>query len=584
VKFTLTSAKLTGNPGSSGWTQIHEFRPEDEEKLKKRGYFFAVVSTSYQESGAGGAAYGRELLTRLHEEYFGNLETSAFVALKNAVEKVAREGEKKVEIAAAAILDDVVYTTAQGGAGVSLYRSGGLAKILVSREEEVTSASGFPQEKDLLILGTRAFFAAFPEGVLKASLEGPQEAVVESLAPLVHAKENEGSLGMALIKFSPTAPPPLLPEKKKLFERKIYVKEDKKTTFSVGAILLVLLLVSIVFGIRQKEIKKIKSRYQPALSQALQDFNEAQGLINVDSSRSRELFLASQTKIEELLAQKISDKELLALSQKIKENESLFLGIYREEPELFLDLALLSSGFKGQALVSSAEKLYVFDQEGKKIAAIELGSKKTQMAAGPDQLQDIAQISAYEGSLYGLSGDGIYLLGKEKKKVIEKDWGEEVFFSLYAANIYLIDKGGSVVTRFPGIDGQFAKGQNWLAPGIKLDLSQVKAVAIDGNIWLLFDPLKILKLSQGSTQRFGPEGIPGGLTSAEALYSNEELQNLYLLDKNQKRILVLDKSGKYQAEYLADKIGEATNLVVSEKEKKIILLCSDKLYAIQLAN
>ena len=77
MKFTLASAKLTGNPGPSGWTQIHEFRPEDEEKLKKRGCFFAVISTE--------TAFGRELLTRLHEEYFGNLDASAFIALKRAV-------------------------------------------------------------------------------------------------------------------------------------------------------------------------------------------------------------------------------------------------------------------------------------------------------------------------------------------------------------------------------------------------------------------------------------------------------------------------------------------------------------------
>lgn len=48
--------------------------------------------------------------------------------------------------------------------------------------------------------------------------------------------------------------------------------------------------------------------------------------------------------------------------------------------------------------------------------------------------------------------------------------------------------------------------------------------------------------------------------------------------------MVLDKNGDYQAQYVSEKIGEAIDLVVSEKEKQIILLTGDKLYSIELAN
>ena len=627
MSLNFTSVKLTGNPGVSGWTQIHEFTPEGEEKITKRGRLFAIVSTKLKKEGVDSVVVGRELLSRFHEEYFGNLESSPFIALKSSLEKViaefSREWEENVEIAAAAIFNDVVYTASGGGAGIDIFREGVLAKILVSGKIEVVSASGYPKGGDLLILGTSCFFDAFPEGVLKASLEGADiESIVETLAPATHAREDEGSIGAVVIKFSVEAKSDIVgkepvPAKKeilkklkgrtgfvlkklvgvmkktgiKLPERKIYVREgfkedvvdgSKRTTFSVGFLLLILLLVSIGFGIRQKNIKKIKSLYEPRLMQAQQEFDESQGLVNVDKKRSRELFLSSQNKVTQLLSQKVTDKRLIELNDKIKQTEGIFLGIYKEEAELFMDLSLLSSGFKGDSLVLSGGNLYIFDKNGGKIARVKTDTKKTEIVAGPEQLKDISQVTAYEDNVYGLSSDGIYLLSKQRKITIEKDWEGDPLLFAYAGNVYLLNKTQSTITRFPGVEGGFAKGQSWLAPGIDLNFSGVISTAIDGSIWFLFEPFKVLKLAQGSTQTFKVDGVPDGLTKANVIYSNETTGGIYFLDKNNKRIIALSKEGNYQALYSSEKIGEAVDFVVSEDNKTIILLAEDKLYSIEL--
>ncbi|MGB6838991.1 MAG: hypothetical protein WBE27_01805, partial [Microgenomates group bacterium] len=147
AEFNITSAKLTGNPGASGWAQVHEFAPDDAEKLKLRGRLFAVIATksqkkedSTEEHGVDSVVAGRELLTRLHEEYFGSTEKTAFNALSDSVEKVINEfldvwGD--VEIAAAVIVDGVIYTACGGGAQAAVFRNGILAKILVSKKEDV---------------------------------------------------------------------------------------------------------------------------------------------------------------------------------------------------------------------------------------------------------------------------------------------------------------------------------------------------------------------------------------------------------------------------------------------------------------
>ena len=48
----IVSAKLTGNPGPSGWSQVHEFAPTDSKKLAARGHLYAVVGTGVETKAA----------------------------------------------------------------------------------------------------------------------------------------------------------------------------------------------------------------------------------------------------------------------------------------------------------------------------------------------------------------------------------------------------------------------------------------------------------------------------------------------------------------------------------------------------
>ncbi len=158
--FGVTKATLTGSPDSSGWAQVHDFLPDDEEKQKLRGHLFAVVATGKSDEGVDAVSAGRELLSRLHEEYFGELTLTPFNALKSAIEKVIKEFSEtwgNVEIAAISYMGDVVYSAVGGGAEISVFRNGMLAKILTSSAGQAASASGYPKESDMLILGTKLF-------------------------------------------------------------------------------------------------------------------------------------------------------------------------------------------------------------------------------------------------------------------------------------------------------------------------------------------------------------------------------------------------------------------------------------------
>ena len=66
----------------------------------------------------------------------------------------------------------------------------------------------------------------------------------------------------------------------------------------------------------------------------------------------------------------IEDQKLDELSENLKNNQGKILGLYTQEPELFVDLSLLSDGFNGDDLVASQDIIFAFDRSGNKIIRI----------------------------------------------------------------------------------------------------------------------------------------------------------------------------------------------------------------------
>ena len=629
MSLKVVSVKLTGTPDKKGWAQIHDFVPEDQVKLAKRGHLFAVIATSDGEEGVDSVFMGREIISRLHEEFFGSLKDSVFKCLKEAVKKTQDEFYplwKNLEIGAASVLDGIVYCAAVGGASIFLYREGNLNRILESGKECI-SASGRVKEDDILLIGTKNFFTTFTKGTIRATLAGGDlTRMVEQLAPGMRMGGEGAKAGAVFLKFLKTqtdleyltaeklevtkentaqfqsekiktVTKPYRPKfidnlaLKSLTERILKIREGgkdselltrkKRVSVSVGVILAFLLIVSIGFGIRQKKLAEFKAVYVEKLSQAQHEFEESLQLASISPQRARELFVSSQETVNLLTSQGVKDEALLTLKENIEKNQGLILAEYRQEPNLFVDLSLLSSGFKGSRIVTYQDTIYVADFEGKKIVSISIASKRSEVVAGPKQIDEIKDVAVYSDKVYVLNSKGIYNVVDGSKKVIEVDWGEDVLSALFAANFYILDRQNSTIIRYAGGEEGFGPKKNWLAEGVKMDFSEASDWAIDGSIWVLTAG-KIKKFSLGNPQNFVIKDVFPALERGSAIYTDEDAQYLYILDKDQSRVVVTNKEGDYKAQYLSDKMKDAGDIVVSEKEKRLIFLAQDKLFSVEL--
>ncbi len=622
--LNVVSSKLTGTPGTTGWGQVHEFEPQDAEKLLLRGKLFLVIATSQMEQSVDVIAAGRELIARVNEEYFGNLESKPFYALKSAIQKVSGEFIKswgQVEIGALVVLGDIVYAASEGGCGVLISRGGSLATILQSHVGESVAASGYPKEGDVILLATQTFLKKVPFGVIKAALGSPTpEEGVETLAPIIHGISDTGSLCAEILQFKSGASKEIgmpvsfeqssgqKPVGEGLFEklqtlagsigkiipkRNIYIKpaiteevspQSKKATFSVAIILLILLAVSIVFGIKQKRTNDLKNRYRGILQQSINEVDQAISLASVSPDRSRELFADAQGKLSQIESMNVKDPALDSLRQKIESARSSILGEYNIPSQMFLDLTLLSSGFKGSQLALTGGQVYVMDSAGGRIVSVDISTKKSKVVAGPGVINSAASLAGYESKVFVLESDGVYEVESGSIKVISKTWAGDALIAAFAGNIYVLDKSGNSIYRYQGGGiNSFASKQNWLAAGTNANFANTFQIAIDGSVYVLYPNAKILKFSQGSPQNFNVKGVVPEIGNIDAISASPDNQNIYLLDGAGKRIVVTDKKGFYKAQYVDNQIANAINLVASEDDKKIILLTGDKLYSIDIA-
>lgn len=624
MDFSIETAKLLGSPDGYAWAQVHEFVPDGGDKLQRRGSLWAVILVRAREylEGTEQVRQGREVLARLHEEYYGKTKEGAGDALGEAINEVINEfvsENVEVEIVAAVSLGATLHVGAYGRGRAYLLRHAKTYGLITQKAEKAIVISGKLEKGDVVLIGTSEFFEAFPLGNIRGALSNGINNFTETLAPLLHTRVETGGVGamvgeVRLVDDTSQEVAEVLPERrktglkqklvglidvvlKKLPERRIggrgltvradtidmETKAKRRTAPIVGIILLGLLAVSMFFGIIQRREKLYKEKYEERLTQAWHQYDEASELSGLNKARARELVIAARETAKALEEEGVKDERLTELISKIRENLGKIAGIYEGEADMFLDLGLITDGFSGDDLTMSEGEMVVLDKNERRVVAVDVVTKRTEVVAGPEYLNDALGITSYAGRVFVLSSDGVREVGDEVELLIKPDWDPgQVLMAAFAGNMYILEKNNGKIWRYPGIRLGFSEKQDWLPTGVTPDFSEVVAWSIDGSVWVLRSDGRVLLYSQGAPQNFSLSGLGETSFVFADIYTDEGQNYLYLLDKQGGRMMVFNKEGEYQGEYLNEKLSEAQGIVVSEEEKKLVFLAENKLWEIRL--
>jgi hypothetical protein len=127
----------------------------------------------------------------------------------------------------------------------------------------------------------------------------------------------------------------------------------------------------------------------------------------------------------------------------------------------------------------------------------------------------------------------------------------------------------------------FSTRQSYLLADALTNLQSAKQLAIDGSVWVA-RPGEVIRFVGGEETAWKIKGLDESLGQNIRIYADDTTVNMYILDSDKKRVVVLNKEGAYLSQYRWNETMPISSLVVSEVLKKIILFSSDTMYAIEL--
>jgi hypothetical protein len=607
--------------GPLGWGSIFSAKlPASQDK----GNVFLLLN--------GGSQSIAETKRELEEKYFQDRVNLFFSELSSteeisALKKLVKSffdkhalREEIIDICAILVLNNKLFIVRWGDIMVHFFRNNKFVK-LVSDGSELVSVSGVLKEGDFVVVGSSGFFRKItPESVntrliskinSSENSEGFLDDLLRSVSytpylligskigeevvdKMVIVNKGDYSKNVEINRFDYVERTSFGDRFRQLLnpflKRNIHAGGDnyertarsKKTAAFVGVILLLVLAISISFGIRKKAQQDIKNSYQSDLMTARHNLEEALSIYSLNPSRAREIFSQSRQIAENLSQRNIDDPDLESLQSEIAEHEGKILGRYKVDTQNFVDLGLLTDNFKGNKIILSNDLVYVVDKASRKIVKLTISSKRSEVLAGPSKIDDIYDVAGYVDRVFVFNGEGVTEVSGARQKVLDAEFNDSILVAAFSGNLYLLDKANSKILRFAGDGKVFGQGKDWLSSSVNLNLGSAKQMVIDGSIWVLMVDGRVYRFAQGNQQSFGFESEFIEDFRVDNIFTSDESQGLYVLDSEHNKIYVFTKEGKFVAEYISDNIKDTLSIVISEKDKKMLLLNGNVLLSMEL--
>lgn len=500
----------------------------------------------------------------------------------------------------------IVYVVALGQGKVLLKRGDNLATLM----DQPGAISGEVEGGDTLILISRSVVKSLPREEINTLFDHfDAPAVAEKMTLILH-KYEAGTGGAALIfqvkglmPMEEEAPPPVaIRHTSKRFPGLRRMKErlhtltllrqlaDRPMVF-ISAMLIFLFIISVALGIARQMGQKVHTDVARVITTAQHAFDEGVALLELNPVKGRERFTVARDELaslrESLSPSSAEGKAVAKLYKDVTDQLTIAMQVNSAEPTLFYDLSLLKASAMISSLGQNSDAVALLDSRGPTVATVGIPGKNGRIVAGGESFRGATLLTMHGDITFVLAGGGIHRISREGKTtplIVKKDdqWGNIASFISYGGNLYLLDTGKSRIWKYIATDLGFSETREYLNPDTLPDLSLATGMAVDGGVWVGTRDSRIFHFVQGHQETFTPRGVEPSFGKTLVVTTTEEEKNLYVLDSDNKRVVVLDKGGVYLAQYVWSGALTPTQIAVSEKLKLILLLADGKLYSVDL--
>ncbi len=354
---------------------------------------------------------------------------------------------------------------------------------------------------------------------------------------------------------------------------------------------LALFLLSVVLGIRRQMSASAQSKYTEVFIAAQHSFDEGMALLDLNPVKGRERLRTARDLLTPVISKKLRNEEARkaqGLYDEVTENLTRAMRVTRVTPELYFDMSLLKNGAAATDISLFENTISVVDAPGKTVYTVGVPSKNGSIVGGGEPFAGGLHIAAYGDKLYVWTPQGVHQIRLSDQKTVpaiipvSPEWGTITDMAAFGGNLYLLDTAKSRIWKYVAAEKGFSTLFEYLNPDTLPDLSHTTNLAIDGSVWLGTNTGKILRFTSGKENSYSLQGADTPTGNHLKVYTNGEVKMVYVLDSENKRVVVYDKDGLYISQYIWDKTFVVTGLVVSESLGKLLLLADGKIYSIDL--
>lgn len=361
---------------------------------------------------------------------------------------------------------------------------------------------------------------------------------------------------------------------------------------SALALIVILILVGggvygVINYLRKSNLEK--QAVAEDISHARTLFAEAQNLKDTDPDKAQQSLNDARTTIVGVLARAPKNEEAERLKQEIENGRDAVLRIYQyTDWPVFLSLDLIKTDFAPTRLSYSVSKVLMMDDKQKTLVEVDLNKKTNNILAGATQLGTAKAFSLNGDNAFVYSEDkGVLAIDTFSQKITvvaqpDSEWGYIKDIVGFAGNVYLLDTVKGQIWKYVPTTSGYSQKFTYLAEGVQADFGGAVQMKIDYSVWVLKDGPEIFRFTGGVQDSFSVGGLDENIKPLKTLFADEDGEELYLLDSENSRVVVLTKNGQYLKQYKGDKFATADDLVVDSAEKKLYLLEGNKLYQLEL--
>lgn len=560
---------------------------------------------------------GRQILSELEDYYFEfeGAPPEKLSAVFSWSESKFPEGADS-SICLAAMSGKVLYIIGKGQTEVYLKRGGKLSSLLsVGASSQLIS--GFIIPGDRLLFATSSLIS-FLGPDLEKSLDLPVGVFEEEIGGKIGASDLENqSLAALLVSVledlagisSPQSQETLeevvedLPGKQFQFSLSkvinlskvkglvinlgAYFPENNKARLILGIILFVVIVSGIGYKYKSNRDKETEVQFNQLLQQARDDFNVAKGLGSPTAEAKNKLDLAKE-KVNKALLIKPKDSRAEDFKKQIEsDTPSILQEMSVADFPVFLDMDLVKKNFRADNMSLSTGKLLLLDPGTKTLVMVDLAKKSNQILAGSESLGDAVAFSLNGKMAFIFSKDkGILRVDTTNQKLVtvakkDSNWGEIKDLYAFAGNVYLLDTGGQIWKYLSTSDG-YSDKREYLTKDTKADFNGALRMQIESSIYVLKNGGEILRFTKGDKDNFSYAGLSSGVKDPKSIFTSSDIDNLYVLDSGNSRLLILTKTGSFKGQITGDKFKTSSDLVVDEVGEKVYLLEGGKIFQADL--